>query len=264
MLKRIQQYVRLAVMCIFCLALIFSVFWILSYSWDIHRRHEAESMLRAIKFLRSKAYDRTYLDRIAHEFHGYKRCSGNGCFYVLEEHFDPKIVQWRTEWDYLGLRPWRLYTRIETRDNEVSSLELDMGVSRGRGWLFNQGPLRGNMWASLLYSVRVSDERFRQQADAENRTSSTGEESSQRLNGILIDKPSFDTPGGGEALETILSPMAVAGSTSVAFDISLRCTTTFSACYEPCQLAPSAWRSYLEDLKSRGLTTGEPEQCLAR
>ena len=70
--------------------------------------------------------------------------------------------------------------------------------------------------------------------------------------GLIVRKPVFDTPGGGEALTVYLRSSAKSSDKATAFDINLRCVSAMKECTELCQLAPSAWKSYSAIFRSNG------------
>jgi hypothetical protein len=266
-------YVWHTIVSVAAAGLILSIFWAVSYTLSVHHRRQAERLLQQLAALQPGVTGFRTAQKIARDFGGSEQCAGDSCRYDFDNSFavpksGPPGVLRRTEWDYLGLRPWRVTARIETKDSELTDVEFMAGVSRGRGWLYNEGLFSGNMWATLMISVTVNAGRFEQRLRLEREGSrenalSSGQQIETGSGDIILIKPSFDTPGGGEALEAYLSPDALPESRRVAFDLNLRCATTMLPCTELCQLAPSAWRSYSQFLKSNGWSVGEPTACAA-
>lgn len=79
--------------------------------------------------------------------------------------------------------------------------------------------------------------------------------------GIAVNTPHLTTPGGGEALEVYLSPKASPDIRRAGFDLNLRWATAISLCTQLCQLAPFAWHSHGQFMKSKGLTVGRSADC---
>jgi hypothetical protein len=266
-------YVWHTIVSVAVAGLILSVFWTVSYTLSVHHRRQAERLLQQLAALQPGVTGFRTAQKIARDLGGSEQCSGDSCRYDFDNSFAvPKSgtlgALRRTEWDYLGLRPWRVTARIETKNSELTDVEFMAGVGRGRGWLYNEGLFSGNMWATLMTSVTVNAGRFEQRLRLEREgtrenTIRTGHHIEAGSGGIILIKPSFDTPGGGEALEVYLSPDALPESRRVAFDLNLRCATTVSPCTELCEIAPSAWRLYSEFLRSNGWSGGEPTGCAA-
>jgi len=271
-IRKIGVYVWHTIVCMVALALALSVFWAVSYVLSVHHRRQAEQLLQQLAALQPGATGYT-AQQIAHDFGGRQHCIGEFCSYDFDKSFavtssGPLRLLRRTEWDYLGLRPWRVAAHIETKNSELTDVEFTASVSRGRGWLYNEGLFSGDMWASLMVLVTSNGGRFEQQLKLEKETDReyairTGNQIEAGRGGIILIKPNLDTPGGGEALEVYLSPDAPTESRKIAFDVSLRCATTMSPCVELCQLAPSAWRSYSQFVRSNGWSVVEPTDCAA-
>jgi hypothetical protein len=220
-----------------------------------------------------KVVDTRRVRQIAKDSGGKEYCTEDLCRYDFDNTSQfgdswPQRVFGRTEWDYFGLRPWRASVVIWKRNTEPTDLQFSITVGRGRGWLMNQGLFSGSMWAWLAVSVTADSGRFQQQLRLEKeydsqRAIATGNQIEAGSDGVIVIKPSFDIPGGGQALEVYLSPSAPPDSRKLAFDFNLRCATAMSACSELCQLAPSAWRSYVQFTKSNGWSVGDPRDCAA-
>jgi hypothetical protein len=247
------------------LALVLSLFWAVSYALSVHQRRQAERLLEQLYALQPGAKEIRTPHQIAREFGGGEHCADDLCNYDFD--FGSFIYSsWlralrRTEWDYLGLRPWWLIVRVQTMHTEITDIEFAAGVGRGRGWLYSEGLLSGDMWSTWAVFVIINADRFKQQASLEQESGYQVENASR---GIIVRKPSLDTPGGGEALNVYLSPSALPDSRRVAFDVGLHCATAIVPCTEYCQLAPSPSRMYLEFLKSKGWSMGDPMDCTAR
>jgi len=270
---RARVYVWHTVVCIAVLALILAAVWAVSYALSVHHRHHAERLLQQLAALQPGAASLLAAQQIAKDSSGRKHCTGDLCSYDFENSFaftnsGPLRVLRRTEWDYLGLRPWQVTARVETRNGELTDIQFMALVGRGRGWLYNEGLFSGNMWAWLMVSIRANSERFEpgvrlDKEYARENAIRTGNQIEAGSNGILVRKPALDTPGSGETLVVNLSRGAPPESRSVAFDLNLRCATAMSPCTELCQLAPSAWKSYSQFQKSNGWWVDEPADCAA-
>jgi hypothetical protein len=272
-IRRSGVYVWHTIVCMAVLALALSMFWAVSYALSVHHRRQAERMLQQLAALQPGASLFRTAQKIAKDSGGREYCTEQLCRYDFNDSFMfadsllPRVLR-RTEWDYLGLRPWWVYVLITKGSPEPTNVEIIAGVGRGRGWLINEGPLSGNMWASLMVSVTINSKRLEQVLKSGRETIGeeairTGRQLEEGSDGIIVKKPSFDTPGGGEALEVYLSPDAPPPSRRAAFDLNLRCATAMSPCTELCQLSPSAWRSYFQFIKSEGMSVGEPTDCAA-
>jgi len=272
-IRRAGVYVWHTIVCVAVVGLILSVFWAVSYALSVHHRRQAERLLQELAALRPRVTGFRTAQQIAHDFGGSEVCISDLCSYDFDDSFafpnsGPPGVLRRTEWGYLGLRPWRVAAHIETKNSQLTDVEFMAGVGRGQGWLYNQGLFSGNMWATLMTSVTINAGRFEQRLRLQREssredTAGTGHQIEAGSGGVILIKPSFDTPGGGEALEVYLSPDAPTESRRVAFDLNLRCATTMLPCTELCELAPSAWRAYSQFLKSNGWSVGEPTDCAA-
>lgn len=266
-------YVWHSIVCGAMLALIVTAFWAVSYTLSVHRRHQAERLLQDLKGLQSGAAGLQRARQLADEYGAVRQCSAQECTYKFKTGFSytnsgSSLVLSRTEWDYAGLRPWDVTAGIEVRNNEVASVEVDVLVARGRGWLHNDGLFSGNEWGWWLVSLMQNSGRYQQQADIEKEY--VRENSIRRVvhaageHGLIVSKPVLNIGGGGEALSVYLSPAATADSKAVGFDINLRCATAMSPCTELCQVAPSAWQSYSVFQRSNGWHVDEPRDCAVR
>ena len=273
LIRRAGIYVWHAIVCMTVLTLVLSVFWAISYGLSVHRRRQAQRMLQQLAALQQGATGVRAAQQMAHDFRGREHCVGDLCSYDFDNSFavpgsGPPSVLRRTELDYFGLRPWRVTAHVETQNDELTDVEFAVGVGRGQGWLYNEGLFSGNMWATLMVSVTINAGRFEQRLRLEKESVGgnairSGHQLEVGSEGLIMIKPSFDIPGGGEALEAYLSLGASPGSRKAAFDLNIRCATAMSPCEELCQLAPSAWRSYTQFLKSNGWSVGEPTDCSA-
>jgi hypothetical protein len=263
-------YFSHTIACLSALGLILGVFSAVFYALSVHHRREAEHLLRQIAALRPGVTDLRTVKRIAREAGGEEHCAGDLCSYDFEYHFaltnSGLGVFRRTEWDYFGLRPWRINARIETKGSELTATDFGLLVGRGRGSLVHEGLFSGRMWSWLLISVTAESGRFQSQLGLEKETRREYAISGQRYseaggNGVIVTKPNLDTPGGGEALDVFLSPNAPPESRKAAFDLNLSCATKMQPCTVPCQLAPSAWPLYVQFIKSNGWAAEEPAEC---
>ena len=254
-IRRAGVYVWHAIVCIAVLGLLLMVFWAASYAISVHHRRQAELLLQQLALLHPGASDFSAVQQISKEFGGAPHCASDVCSYDFEQEFafsdsGPRRVFRRTEWDYFGLRPWQLTAHIKTKNRELTDTSFRVLVGRGRGWLYNEGMLSGSMWALLMVSVRINAEAFERNVRFEKKRA--GIQQIEARNGIILGKPTLDTPGSGEMLTANLSPDAPPESKRMAFDVNLRCTTSMSPCTELCQLFPAAWQSYSQFQSPRG------------
>jgi hypothetical protein len=223
----------------------------LSYVRSVQLRHRAEKLLHEFASLPLGTRSGQRATELAKRFRAVEQCTTTGCRYHFKISFGMQdggltFLLRRTEWDYFGLRPWRVDGGIEVQGNDVISVEFDTLIARGRGWLYDDGLVHGNEWAWWLYVVSASPHRLDNGRD------------------IAVIKPAFDTPGGGEALRVSLSPFASQKARVAAFDVNLRCATSRLSCSELCQLAPSAWSRYSAQQKASGFGVEEPASCRSR
>ncbi|HLW84847.1 MAG TPA: hypothetical protein VKR60_06485 [Candidatus Sulfotelmatobacter sp.] len=239
---------------------------------SIHRRHQAERLMRQLAALQQNGTSPANVKQIAKVSGGKEHCANDSCTYDFEcdsGFFGSRLLQvfQRTEWDYLALRPWKVAAQIRTSNGNLTDFYVQAWVGRGRGWLWNEGLLAGNMWAWLMVDIssnplqfdqRIQREREYLEAQSVMRTFDPGN------NGIFVGKPNVDTLGSGEALTVDLSPSAPPESRTAGFDVNLRCATAITPCTHLCQFAPSAWHVYVEYRKSNGWWTEEPSECPTR
>jgi hypothetical protein len=273
LIRRIGVYVRHAAVFVAVIVLVLSMFWAVSYALSVHRRREAERVMQQLAALKPGATCLPALRRIAKDHGGKEHCTEEWCRYDFDNTSNfsdawPQRVLGRTEWDYFGLRPWRLSVGAWKKNAELADLQFTITLGRGRGWLMNEGLFSGNMWGWLVVSVTADSGRFEQQLKLEKEYDSqhaiaTGDQINAGSAGIIVIKPNLDIPGGGQALDVYLSPSAPPETKKLAFDLNLRCATSMSPCSELCQLAPSAWRSYAQFTKSNGWSVDEPTECTA-
>jgi hypothetical protein len=264
LIRRAGLYAWHTIVVLSGLMLILSVFWVVSYGVSVHQRREAERLLQQLADLRPGVTGSGSVPRIAKEFHARNRCTGDLCDYDFENGFAFAAsgllsAQRRTDWDYVGLRPWRLTAHIQMSQDEIADVGFTAAIGRGRGWLYSHGLFSGSDWAWLMVSV---EEGLRREQDyALTQAVKPEPQVATENHGIMVRKPSFDTYGSGEALAVRLSPSAPAESIKIAFDLNLRCATSISACTKLCQFAPSAWHSYSDFLASRGQWVDDPTEC---
>jgi hypothetical protein len=229
------------------LAFAIALFWAFAYSVNIHRRHQAELLLLQLASLRQSGTDFVNLKQIARTSGGKEHCANNSCTYDFdyESVFSssvPRVFQ-RTEWDYLALRPWNVAAQIRASNGKLTDLSVQTWVGRGRGWLYNEGPFVGNMWAGLMVNISSSSQQFDQRVEREREyleAEAVQPTIDPGNNGIFVEKPNVDTPGSGDGLTVDLSPTAPPESRIAGFDVNLRCATAMTPCTHLCQLAPSA------------------------
>ena len=271
LIRRAGIYVWHTIVCVAVLGLILSMFWAVSYGLSVHHRRRAERLLQQLAALQPGATGFRMVRQIAQESGGRERCTADSCTYDFDNSFaftnsGPLRVLRRTEWDYLGLRPWQITAHVGTKGSELTGMGFAAFVGRGQGWLYHEGLFSWSMWAWLAVSVTADSGRFEQQLrlekEYERRNAIRPDDQIEAgSGGTIVIKPNLTTPGGGEALEVYLSQSAPPESRKLAFDLNLRCATAMSPCSELCQLAPSAWRSYVRFTKSNGWWVGEPTDC---
>ena len=259
---RASVYVWHAIICTGVLALILTSYWAVSYGVSVYKRHRTERLLQQLASLHVGTGDSQRARQIARDFGGTEHCATDLCTYDFEEHFaysDSRLLHalYRTEWDHFGLRPWEVSAHIAIHNGQLSEMSFMVLVGRGRGWLYNEGLLSGNMWAWLVASIRSGTQSFERRRQAEQEYArryavKSGNRIEAGNNGIIVKKPNLTISGGGESLEILLSPNAPAESRAIAFDVNLRCTTAMWPCTELCQLTPRAWQAYSQYQKSNG------------
>ena len=268
--RKAGMYLWHAAVCLAIPVALLAIVWVVSYTRSVYQRRDAEQLLRDLQNLPFGAAGVTRATEIANRFGATKDCTRGRCRYDFEVRF--AMSKWamlplrRTEWDYVGVRPWRVDAGIEIRDNQVSHTGFEALIARGRGWLFSEGPLVGNDWGWWGIFLTTDSDQFAHLITLEKESArangvGTGHQVQAGTNGIIIRKPSLDIQGGGEALNINLSPSATPGSRAIGFDINLRCATSMSSCTELCQLAPSAWQSYSQYQKSNGWYVEELQNC---
>jgi len=263
LIRRASVYVWHTFVCIFALAVVVAMLWTSLYGISVHRRRRAEQVIQHLATLDLSTLDAAALQQFSKQYGGKTECTGSGCSYDFKEAFafsssGPFGPFRRTEWDYVGIRPWQLVAHFKQK-GEVTEGEFSILLGRGRGWLFNEGPMSGSMWAWLAVSVSTSAEGFKRSVAIEGQR--LGREVSTDKSGIAIRKPNLTIEGSGEALTVDLSPDAPLSARRIAFDLNLRCATSMSPCTELCQFFPSAWQSYARFQKSHGLYVQEPGDC---
>ena len=268
--RRAAIYAGHTLIGIFVLVLILAVCWAFSYTVSAYHRRQAERLLQQLAALQPAGATQEKVKQIARDFGGKEDCADNLCSYDFADSFafsnSGLCLLRRTEWDYVGLRPWQLTARIEVKNGQMIGLQLKFFVGRGRGWLYNEGLLAGNMWAVLMVSVESNGEQFAQDVKSGNEYFRASGGSARRQidvgdRGIIVGKPNVNTPGSGEGLTVRLSPTAPLESRRTAFDIGLRCATAMSPCTHLCKLAPSAWAFYSQFMKANGLWVEEATEC---
>lgn len=270
-LRRTGVYVWHTIVCLAAFALVLSLFWTVAYVLSVHQRRKAERMLQQLAALQPGATDFRSVQRIAKESGGREYCTEELCRYDFDDVFMfadsslPRVLR-RTEWDYLGLRPWQVSVVIQKTTSGLTDVEVLASVGRGRGWLENEGLFAGNMWASWVVSVKTNAGAFdhafaREKEEILSYGSRTEGQIEAACDGIAVNTPHLGTPGGGEALDVYLSPKASSDIRRAAFDLNLSCATAISPCTQLCQLAPRAWHSYVQFMKANGLTVGQSAEC---
>jgi len=261
---RICVYIWHGFVCCSVLLVVLMLLWAAFYSLSTHRRSRAEHLIQHLAAVNFDHPDQEFLQELEKATRTSPKCVGDVCSYELEEQFGFsnsglfRLLR-RTEWDYVGIRPWRLTLAVKTQNGRISNATYSVMLAKGRGWLYHEGPVSGSMWSWLGVWVRGSAESFDSLVKIEKeRLHSEGWAGST---GIIIRKPNLTTPGGGEALSATFAPDAPPESRRIAFDINLRCATSMVACTELCQLFPSAWRSYAQFQKSHGWYVEEPAVC---
>lgn len=265
------MYVWHGAVCLVVVVATLAIFWAFLHMDSVYHRRNAERLLRELQNLPSGAAGVSRAAEIASQFGAAKHCTAGQCRYQFEISFGWSklgsiLPLRRTEWDSAGIRPWRVDAGIEVRNNEVTGSGFEAVIARGRGWLYNDGPLVGNHWGWWGIFLTVDSDHFAHLVASERKLAranavKTGHQMQAGSDGLIIRKPSFDIDGGGEALNIILSSSATPQSRAIAFDVNLRCATAMSSCTELCQVAPYAWQSYSHYQKSNGWYVEELENC---
>lgn len=270
-IRKAGIYVGHAAVCLVLVVAILAIFWAASYFRSVHQRRRAERLVHDLQNLPTGAAGASRGAEIASQFGAMRHCRADQRRYEFEISFATSksaivLPFRRTEWDYVGIRPWRVDAVIAMRRDEITYIEFTALIARGRGWLYNRGPLLGNYWGWWSDSIAVSPDQFAtflttQKEIARANAVATGHQISPGSEGIIVSKPSLDVEGGGEALNVTLSASATAKSRAIGFDVNLRCATAISPCTELCQIAPSAWQSYSQYQKSNGWYVEELQNC---
>jgi len=270
-IRKAGIYVWHGAVCLVVAIVILAIFWVALYARSIYQRREAERLLRDLQNLPSGAAGASTFAELANRFSATKHCTTDKCRYDFELGFGvtksgPSLPLRRTEWDYVGVRPWRVDEAVGVRNNEVTYTQFEALIGRGRGWLYNDGPLVGNHWGWWGIFLTVDSEHFVHLVASEKESAranavATGHQTKAGSDGIIIEKPSFDIDGGGQALTINLSSTATPKSRAVGFGLNLRCATAMLSCTELCQLAPSAWQSYSQYQKSNGWYVEDLQNC---
>jgi hypothetical protein len=263
-IRRAGVYIWHAFICLSVLAAMLALVWAAVYLLSVHHRLRAERLIQNLASLDFAHPEPSALARLSRATGVAPKCAGDVCSYQFKEDFGlssygPIRLLRRTEWDYVGVRPWRFTLQVKTQKGGITNAEYFVMVGRGRGWLYHEGLLSGSMWAWLAASARSSAVGFNELVKIEKERLSS--EAWAGSAGIIIQKPNMTVEGGGEALFATFSPDAPLESRRIAFDINLRCTTAMSPCTEICQLFPSAWESHARFQKSRGFYVEEPGVC---
>jgi len=271
LIRRAGVYVWHTLVCLSALAFVLSLFWSISYILSIRQRRQAEQMLHQLAALPLGTTDFSTIQRIARNSGGREDCTVEPCRYDFDDRFMfadswlPRVLR-RTEWDYVGLRPWQLSVFIRKRTDGLADIDVIALVGRGRGWLENEGLLSGNEWALwevfLNTSAKGFDDAFeREEKDILNYGIRTREQIKQSVGGLIVSQPQPGSKGAGEVLYLHLSPNALPDIRNVAFNLNLHCATAISPCRHLCQVAPAAWHEYVRFLQSNGLSVGQTPEC---
>jgi hypothetical protein len=207
--RRAGVYVWHTRVCAAVLVVAVSVFWAGAYSLSVHSRRQAERMLQQLAAVQPGAASSITSQEIIESSGGRKHSTADLCSYDFDDSFmfadsGLKRVFWRTEWDYFGLRPWRVTGFILRRNKGLSDVEVVASVGQGRGWLVNDGFFSGNMWATRVVFVETDagkvDHAFGKEKEEilryGNRTENQIEATSD---GIAVNTPHLTTPGGGRS-----------------------------------------------------------------
>lgn len=272
-IRTVGRYVWHTMVCVTALTLVLSLFWSVSYLLSIHHRRQAERMVRQLAALPPGSIDFHQTQRIGKASGARENCTEELCSYDFDDRFMfadswlPRVLK-RTEWDYLGLRPWLVSVVAFKRPSGPTDIQVIISVGRGQGVLWNQGPFTGNMWAEWVVFVRTNRYEFDHAFDKQKEEvlaygSRTRDQIEATVNGLVVTTPRPGEKRAGEFLNVYLSPDAPSSNVRAAFDLNLRCATDIAPCTELCQFAPSAWRSYVQFFESNGLTVGQSSDCAA-
>ena len=264
LIRRVGVCIWHAFICFSVVVVILGLLWAALYGLSVHRRRRAERLIQHLASLDFAHPEASGLQQLSREIGATPNCMHDVCNYEFKEDsglssYGPIRLLRRTEWDYVGVRPWQFTLEVKTQKGRISNATYSVIVGRGRGWLYHEGPLSGSMWAWLGAWARSSDEGFSELVKFEKER--LRREVWAGSTGIIIQKPNLTIDGGGEALSVTFSPDAPLGSKRIAFDVNLRCATSMSPCTELCQLFPSAWQSYAQFQKAQGLYVAESGVC---
>lgn len=246
-------YIWYSVVCLSVFAVLLGLYWSAAYSFSVRHRRQAERMLEQLAALQPGSKNPRSAQQIAKDFGGKGSCFPEICTYDFEDNFTfgnswPQRVVGRTEWDNFGLRPWQVSGVIKKETEDPTDVRIATAVGWNRGF---------DMWSWRVVDVTtLGAKKFEDlSADAE-RYALTESERKARLAqdqsyGVLMRRPSLDTPGGGEALSVYLSSAAPTTSRKAVFDINLRCATSIRPCAELFQLVPSLRPFYDRTVKNQ-------------
>jgi hypothetical protein len=251
--RKVGIYIWHTIVVLAVFALLLGLYWSGANSLSVYRRSRAKQMLQQLAALQPGIKNPRSAQQIAKDFGGKESCSDEICRYDFDNRFAfsdswPQRMLGRTEWDYLGLRPWLVSVVIEKADKEPTNVRVTVAVGWNRGF---------NMWSWRVAEViTLSAGKFADRSTDEEKYSLTESERQTKLAqdrgyGVLIDHPNLDTPGGGEALTVYLSSAAPSASRRAVFDINLRCATSRTPCAEMFQLVPSLRPFYERTLKNQ-------------
>jgi hypothetical protein len=237
-LRRAGIYIWHTVVCMTVFALLLGLYWCVAYSVSVHHRHRAEQMLQQLAAMDLATQNPAAVKRIARDLGAKESCFEEICNYEFGNSFlfggsSFMRTLGRTEWDYLGLRPWQLTVVVYKGKDDLNGMQADVAL----GWNRNF-----DMWSWKVVDVTVLNApQFEERI--QNEYAATEPERQARLardrsDGVYVIRPSLDTPGGGEAVSISLSSKAPAETRRAVFDVDLRCVTSRNPCFKMSQFVP--------------------------
>ncbi len=235
------------------LAVFLGLYWTVAYSISVNRRHHAEQLLQKLAAEELGGKDAGSIQKIARDFGARESCFPEICTYELSNSFAfsgvwPMRILGGTAWDYFGLRPWEVTISVGRSGAKPSLLQVVVAVGWNRGWgMWSWRVVGMDVMTRAAFDHLVLDEERYPMSEAERQTRLAQD----RDYGMIIVRPSLDTPGGGEALTVYFSSDASATSKRAAFDRDLDCATSIKPCSEIFQLAPSLRQFYARTFKNQ-------------
>ena len=138
-LRKIGTYLRHTTVCLAMVGILLGLYWSIAYSVSVHRRRRAERMLQQLAALQPGIKNPRSAQQIARDFGGRESRFPEICTYDLDDSFAFgnswfRRLMGRTQWDYLGLRPWRVSVVIRKSPEDPSDAQVIAAVGWNRGF----------------------------------------------------------------------------------------------------------------------------------